>query len=100
MDQVSGVLEGCRLVEALLKGFPDQRAGRSVVPALALIDVGEVFAAFLPRDAPQEFAIGSPAMELTIDQDVAFFPSCKPLYSVIIVGKVVVPQVSDEVGHP
>ena len=52
--QFGCVLEGCWPVEALPKGLPDQRAGGSVTPALALMDIGEKLTAFFPSDAPEK----------------------------------------------
>jgi hypothetical protein len=37
--QLDDVLEGCRLVKAMPKGFTDQCAGRCVVPTLSPMDL-------------------------------------------------------------
>jgi hypothetical protein len=37
--QLNGILEGCRLVKAMPKGFIDQRAGRGMVIALTSMDL-------------------------------------------------------------
>jgi hypothetical protein len=39
--QLDGILEGCRLVKSMLKGFIDQRVGRCMASALASIDLYE-----------------------------------------------------------
>jgi hypothetical protein len=39
--QLGGVLEGCRLVKAMLEDFIDQRARRCMVPTLASMDLCE-----------------------------------------------------------
>jgi hypothetical protein len=41
LDQLDGVLEGCRLVEAVPEGFTDQRVGRCMVLALTAMDLCE-----------------------------------------------------------
>jgi hypothetical protein len=39
--QLDGILEGCRLVKYVPKGFTDQRAGRCMVLALTSMDLCE-----------------------------------------------------------
>jgi hypothetical protein len=50
--QFDGVLEGCRPVKSVPKGFADQRAGRCVVPALTSMDICKQVAAFFLGSAP------------------------------------------------
>jgi hypothetical protein len=50
--QFDGILEGCRPVKSVPKGFTDQRVGRCMVPALASMDIYEQVAAFFPGNAP------------------------------------------------
>jgi hypothetical protein len=50
--QLDCVLEGCRPVKSMLKGFPDQRARRCMVPALTSMDLCEQVAALHPGNAP------------------------------------------------
>jgi hypothetical protein len=50
--QFNGVLEGCRPVKSVLKGFTDQRVGRCMVPALTSMDFCEQVAAFFSSNAP------------------------------------------------
>jgi hypothetical protein len=49
--QFEGVLEGCRPVKSVPKGFTDQRAGRCMVPTLTSMDICEQVAAFFPGNA-------------------------------------------------
>jgi hypothetical protein len=39
--QLDGVLEGCRPVKSMSKGFTDHHAGRCMVPALTSMDLYE-----------------------------------------------------------
>jgi hypothetical protein len=50
--QLDGVLEGCRLVKAVPKGFPNQCVGRHVILTLASMDLCEQLAALLPSNTP------------------------------------------------
>jgi hypothetical protein len=50
--QLDGVLESCRPVKSVLKGFTNQRAGRYVVPTLTSMNFYEQLAALLPGNAP------------------------------------------------
>jgi hypothetical protein len=50
--QLDGVLEGCRPVKSVLKGFTDQRAGRHMILTLASMDLCEQLAAFLLTNTP------------------------------------------------
>jgi hypothetical protein len=45
--QLNNILEGCRPVKSVLKGFIDQHAGRRMIPTLASMDLCEQLAAFL-----------------------------------------------------
>jgi hypothetical protein len=46
--QLDGVLEGCRPVKSVPKGFTDQRVERCVIPTLASMDLCEQFTTVLP----------------------------------------------------
>jgi hypothetical protein len=46
--QLNDILEGCRLVKAVLKGLTNHRAGRHVIPTLASMDLYEQLVALLP----------------------------------------------------
>jgi hypothetical protein len=46
------VLESCRPVKSVPKGFTDQRVGRCMVLTLTSMNFYEQLAAFLPGDAP------------------------------------------------
>jgi hypothetical protein len=50
--QLDGVLEGCRLVKPMLKGFTDQYAGRCMIPALTSMDLCEQLIALFLGNAP------------------------------------------------
>jgi hypothetical protein len=50
--QLDDVLEGCRSVKSMVKGFTDQRVGRCMVPTLTSMDFCEQVAALLPGNAP------------------------------------------------
>jgi hypothetical protein len=39
--QLNGVLEGCRPIKSVSKGFTDQRAGRRMIPTLTSMDLYE-----------------------------------------------------------
>jgi hypothetical protein len=39
--QLNGVLEGCRPVKSMPKGFTDQHAGRCIVPIVTSMDLYE-----------------------------------------------------------
>jgi hypothetical protein len=49
--QLNYVLEGCRPVKSVTKGFTDQRAGRCMVPSLTSIDFYKQIATLLPGNA-------------------------------------------------
>jgi uncharacterized protein YbcC (UPF0753/DUF2309 family) len=51
--QLNGILNGCRLVKTMPKGFTDQHAIRFVVAALTSMDLCEQLAAFFTGYAPQ-----------------------------------------------
>jgi hypothetical protein len=50
--QLDGVLEGCRPVKSVSKGFTDQRAGRHMISTLASMNLYEQLAAILPGNTP------------------------------------------------
>jgi hypothetical protein len=50
--QLDDILEGCRPVKAVLKGFTNQRVRRCIVPTLASMDLYEHLTALLPGNAP------------------------------------------------
>jgi hypothetical protein len=52
LHQLDDVLESCRLVKSVPKGFTNQRAGRCVVPTLTSMNFCEHLAALLPGNAP------------------------------------------------
>jgi hypothetical protein len=52
LHQLDGILEGCRLVKSVLKGFTDQHVERWMVPTLASMDFCEQIAALLLGNAP------------------------------------------------
>jgi hypothetical protein len=50
--QLDDILESCRPVKSMLKGFTDQRVGRCMVPTLTSMDFCEQLAAFFLGNAP------------------------------------------------
>jgi hypothetical protein len=50
--QLDGVLESCRPVKSVPKGFTDQRAGRCVVPTLTSMNFCEQLATLFSGNAP------------------------------------------------
>jgi hypothetical protein len=50
--QLDGILESCRPVKSVSKGFTDQHAERRMVPTLTSINFCEQLAAFLLGNAP------------------------------------------------
>jgi hypothetical protein len=50
--QLDGVLESCRPVKSVPKGFTDQHAGRCMVPTLTFMNFCEQLTVFLLSDAP------------------------------------------------
>jgi hypothetical protein len=52
LHQLNGVLESCRLVKSVLKGFTEQRARRCVVPTLTSMNFYEQLAALLLGNVP------------------------------------------------
>jgi hypothetical protein len=50
--QLDGVLEGCRPVKFMSKGFTDQHAGRCMVLALTSMDLCEQLATLFLGNAP------------------------------------------------
>jgi hypothetical protein len=50
--QLDGILEGCRSVKSMPKGFTDQRAGRCMVPALTSMDLCEQLVTLITGNAP------------------------------------------------
>jgi hypothetical protein len=52
LHQLDGVMEGCRSVNTMPKGFINQRAGRCMVPALTSMDLCSQLATLFPGNAP------------------------------------------------
>jgi hypothetical protein len=52
LHQLDDVLDGCRPVKSMTKGFTNQRAGRCIGPTLTSMDLHEQLVAFLPGNAP------------------------------------------------
>jgi hypothetical protein len=50
--QLDGILESCRPVKSMLKGFIDQRVGRCMVPTLTSMNFCKQLAASLPGNTP------------------------------------------------
>jgi hypothetical protein len=50
--QLAGVLEGCRLVKSVPKGFTNQHVRRCMVLALTSMDLCEQIVALLPGNTP------------------------------------------------
>jgi hypothetical protein len=50
--QLDGILESCRPVKSVPKGFSNQHAGRCMVPTLTSMNLYEQLVAFLRGDAP------------------------------------------------
>jgi hypothetical protein len=50
--QLDDVLESCRPVKSVPKGFTDQHAGRCVVPTVTSMNFYEQFTVLLPGNAP------------------------------------------------
>jgi hypothetical protein len=50
--QLDGILESCRPIKSVPKGFSDQRAGRCMVPGLTSMNFCEQLTTFLLGDAP------------------------------------------------
>jgi hypothetical protein len=50
--QLDGILESCRPVKSVPKGFSNQHAGRCMVPTLTSMNLYEQLVAFLQGDAP------------------------------------------------
>jgi hypothetical protein len=48
--QLDGVLESCRPVKSVPKGFTDQCARRRMIPTLASMDLCEQLTTFLPAN--------------------------------------------------
>jgi hypothetical protein len=69
--QLDGILEGCRPVEALLKGFADQRAGRCVVPTLASVNLCKELTTLFLVYAPDLDTIGATPVEIPFYQRVS-----------------------------
>jgi hypothetical protein len=62
--QLNGVLEGCTLVEVVLKGFADHHAGRCVVPTLTSMDLCEYLVALSPGYALHYDTIGATLVDI------------------------------------
>jgi hypothetical protein len=52
LQQLNDVLEGCRPVKSIPKGFTDQHVERCMVPALTSMDLCKQLAALLLGNAP------------------------------------------------
>jgi hypothetical protein len=52
LHQLDNILEGCRPVKSVPKGFTDQRVGRCMTPALTSMDLYEQLAALLSSNTP------------------------------------------------
>jgi hypothetical protein len=50
--QLDGVLNDCRPVKYVPKGFTDQHAGRRMIPTLISMDLCEQLSTFLPANTP------------------------------------------------
>jgi hypothetical protein len=50
--QLDDILEGCRSVKSMPKGFTDQRAGRCMVPTLTSMDLCEQLTTLITGNTP------------------------------------------------
>jgi hypothetical protein len=70
-DEFFSVAQSCGPVESSPEGLADQRAGRHVVAADALVDLHQDVLAFLPGDALHEYSRRcAPLVKLVSDEDV------------------------------
>jgi hypothetical protein len=70
-DEFFSVAQSSGPVESSPEGLADQRAGRRVVAADALVDLLQDVLAFLPRDALHEYSGRcAPLVKLVSDEDV------------------------------
>jgi hypothetical protein len=96
--QLDDILEGCRPVEALLKGFADQRAGRCVVPTSG--NLCEELATLFLVYAPDLDTIGATPVEIPFYQCVSLSQMCDLINGCTVMGKGVVLQVSPNLHDP
>jgi hypothetical protein len=98
--QLNGILESCRLVKSVPKGFFDQRAGRCMVPALTSMNFCEQLATFLPGDAPHLDTIGATPVEIPFYQHVSLSQTGNPISGSHVVRKDVVLQGRPDLRDP
>ena len=71
-DQVDRIIESCRPIETLAKGFANKSARGGVGSALAFMDIGKKLDALFPRNALQEDSVSRAPIEGPFYQHVAF----------------------------
>jgi hypothetical protein len=98
--QLNDILESCRLVKSVLKGFTNQCAGRCMVPTLTSMNFCEHLAAFLLGNAPHEGTIGTTPVEILFYQHVSLNQMGNPISGSHVVGKDIVFQVGPDLRDP
>jgi hypothetical protein len=98
--QLDGVLESCKPVKSVLKGFTDQHAGRCMVPTLTSMNFCELLAAFLLGDAPHYDTIGATPVEIPFYQRVSLSQTGNPIGRSHVIRKDVVFQVGPDLHDP
>jgi hypothetical protein len=61
---LDGILEGCRPLKAMLKGFTNQRVGRCMVQTLTSMDLFEQLPALLLGNTPHYDTNGATPVEI------------------------------------
>jgi hypothetical protein len=97
--QLDGILEGCRLVKSVLKGFIDQRAGRCMVSALASMVFCEQIAALLLGNTLHYDTIRTMPVEIPFYQCVSLSQTGNPISENHVIGKDVVFHVGSDLHN-
>jgi hypothetical protein len=88
--QLDDILEGCRPVKAMPKGFTDQRVRWCMVATLASMDLYKQLTALFSVCAPQYDAIGATPIEIPFYQHVSLSHTNNPFSGCIFIKKDVV----------
>jgi hypothetical protein len=84
-DEFFSIAQSCGPVESSPEGLADQRAGRCVVAAYALVDLLQDVLAFLPRDALHEYSRRCALLvKLFSDEDVGLGAADELLGQVLV----------------
>jgi hypothetical protein len=88
--QLDGVLEGCRPVKSMSKGFTDQCVRRRMILTLTSMDLCEQLTTFLPANTPHYDVIGATSVKIPLHQRLSLSQMGNSVSGCTIIGKDIV----------